>query len=306
MIRKLSILFTLILFACTGTEDIKLPVTTSSEKALELYNEGIKYSDKWEGREAQQKFAAALRIDPNFILANLYAGSDDPALVRQYRARAVENKSNGTESEEIKVDMWLAQREGRQTDAMNLAKRLIELYPNSSEPYIILGDLQSQAQDFEAAIETYEKATKINPKNLDAWFGLFTHQIPINYYYKLAPESLRSREKAVYYADKMIEVAPDNPRSYNLRANIDRKFSDFENAKKYYQRALDVCNETGSSLKPTTLLVAGHNYMFSGDNETAMKFYQEAQDVSENGESKEIWAIIKGFYIYITMIFIQL
>ena len=40
-----------------------------------------------------------------------------------------------------------------------------------------------------AAIETYEKATKINPKNLDAWFGLFTHQIPINYYYKLAPEN---------------------------------------------------------------------------------------------------------------------
>ena len=294
MIRKLSILFTLVLFACTVTEDIKLPVTTSSEKALELYNEGIKYSDKWEGREAQQKFAAALRIDPNFILANLYAGSDDPALVRQYRARAVENKSNGTESEEIKVDMWLARREGRQTDAMNLAKRLIELYPNSSEPYIILGDMQSQAQDFEAAIETYEKATKINPKNLDAWFGLFTHQIPINYYYKLAPESLRSREKAVYYADKMIEVAPDNPRSYNLRANIDRKFSDFENAKKYYQRALDVCNETGSSLKPTTLLVAGHNYMFSGDNKTAMKFYQEAQDVSENGDSKRNMGFYKG------------
>ena len=136
--------------------------------------------------------------------------------------------------------MWLAQREGRQTDAMNLAKRLIELYPNSSEPYIILGDLQSQAQDFEAAIETYEKATKINPKNLDAWFGLFTHQIPINYYYKLAPESLRSREKAVYYADKMIEVAPNNPRSYNLRANIDRKDVTFEDAKKYYQKALDM------------------------------------------------------------------
>ena len=100
MIRRFSILITLFLAACTSTNDIKLPVTTSSEKALELYNEAIEFSDKWEGREAQQKFAAALRIDPNFILANLYAGSEDPAIVRQYRTRALENKSNGSESEE--------------------------------------------------------------------------------------------------------------------------------------------------------------------------------------------------------------
>ena len=57
----------------------------SSEKALELYNEALEYQSKWEGREARQKMAAALRIDPNFILANLYAGADDPSLVRQYR-----------------------------------------------------------------------------------------------------------------------------------------------------------------------------------------------------------------------------
>ena len=79
----------------------------------------------------------------------------------------------------------------------------------------------------------------------------------------------------------------------------------FENAKKYYQKALDVCNETGSSAKGTTSSGSGHNYMFSGDNETSMKFYQEAQDVSEK-HSKKIWAFIKGFYIYTTMIFIQL
>ena len=34
--------------------------------------------------------------------------------------------------------------------------------------------------------------------------------------------------------------------------------------------------------------------MFSGDNENAMKFYQEAQDVSENGESKRNMGYYKG------------
>jgi len=268
MLKKLLIITALVFSACSSIEDVPLPITTSSEKALELYNEAFEFRKKWEAREAQQKMAAALRIDPNFILANLYAGAEEASLVRQYRSRAVQNKSSGTEAEEIQVDIWIANREGRQNDAMVLAKKLIEKYPNSSEPYVILGDMQSQAQQFEKAIETYTKATEINPKNLDAWFGLFTHQIPINYYYKLAPENLRSVEKAIYYADKMIEVAPNNPRSYNLRANIDRKESNFEEAKKYYQKALDICNETGSSAKPTTLLVGGHNHMFSGDNKT--------------------------------------
>ena len=101
--------------------------------------------------------AAALRIDPNFILANLYAGADEASLVRQYRSRAVANKSNGTESEEIKVDIWLAKEKEDKKDAMELAKRLIDLYPNSSEPYVILGDMQSQATEFEDAIESYNK-----------------------------------------------------------------------------------------------------------------------------------------------------
>ena len=34
--------------------------------------------------------------------------------------------------------------------------------------------------------------------------------------------------------------------------------------------------------------------MLSGDNETAMKFYQEAQDVSENGDSKRNMGFYKG------------
>ena len=74
MFKKLLFTTVLILNACSSVEDVPLPVTSSSEKALELYNEAMEYADKWEAREAQQKMAAALRIDPNFILANLYAG----------------------------------------------------------------------------------------------------------------------------------------------------------------------------------------------------------------------------------------
>ena len=83
MLKRLFFITSLFLAACSTVEDVPLPVTSSSEKALELYNEALEYQSKWEGREARQKMAAALRIDPNFILANLYAGADEASLVRQ-------------------------------------------------------------------------------------------------------------------------------------------------------------------------------------------------------------------------------
>ena len=90
MFKRILLISTLLLMACSNVEDVPLPITTSSEKALQLYKEAMAHRNKWEGREAQQTMAAALRIDPNFILANLYAGADEASLVRQYRSRAIE------------------------------------------------------------------------------------------------------------------------------------------------------------------------------------------------------------------------
>ena len=57
MFKKILILSALVFSACSSVEDVPLPITTSSEKALELYNEALEYRKKWEGREARQKMA---------------------------------------------------------------------------------------------------------------------------------------------------------------------------------------------------------------------------------------------------------
>ena len=55
MLKRLFFITSLFLAACSTVEDVPLPVTSSSEKALELYNEALEYQSKWEGREARQK-----------------------------------------------------------------------------------------------------------------------------------------------------------------------------------------------------------------------------------------------------------
>jgi len=44
MFKKLLFTTVLILNACSSVEDVPLPVTSSSEKALDLYNEAMEYA----------------------------------------------------------------------------------------------------------------------------------------------------------------------------------------------------------------------------------------------------------------------
>ena len=89
---------------------------------------------------------------------------------------------------------------------------------------------------FDDAIESYKRQQiliqKILMLGLDCLLIKFLLIIFINLRLKI----FGHEQKAIFYADKMIEVAPNSPRSYNLRANIDRKDSNFEEAKKFIKK----------------------------------------------------------------------
>ena len=57
--------------------------TTGLKKASAAQNQ------QDENLEAQNNFSAALRVDPNFVMANLYGGTNDPLQNRKYRNTAV-------------------------------------------------------------------------------------------------------------------------------------------------------------------------------------------------------------------------
>ena len=71
MFKKIFMVSLLILSACSNVKDEPLPVTSSSEKAIEFFNKAVYHVWQGEWNEGKNNFQSALRIDPNFVMANL-------------------------------------------------------------------------------------------------------------------------------------------------------------------------------------------------------------------------------------------
>ena len=280
MFKKILLITALILSACSSVKDQPLPVTTSSDKALEFFNSAVRHWEHGEPDEARANFQSALRVDPNFVMANLWGWSEDPVQTRKYREVAVSNKDKVSEAEKLLVEMWEAGRDGNTTKQMEFAKELVNKYPNSSDSYVELGNMYKNETKLDGAIENYNKALKLNPDNYQAYAQLAQlHVVTGNNI--MLPKERQSRQKAVEYAEEMIRIRPLSPFAHQIRANIERQNSNFEEGNKLYQKMIDVCNETGSTAKGRALLVSAHNLMFSGKFDQSMNRYDEAVAISE-------------------------
>ena len=168
-----------LIISCSKTLDVPLPITSADAKALELYNQGYNLLIQNEWLEAKNLFEEALTIDPDLILANLFISETDPNKRKNYRDHAIANNNNGSEAEKLRVNIYVADRDGRLKDVVNFSKELVNKYPNSSEAYTILGNAYTAVQDFDNAIVLYNKALKINSEQFLAWRGLASHQVNI-------------------------------------------------------------------------------------------------------------------------------
>ena len=273
-----SILLTI--FSCTTSTDVPLPITSASEEALELFKRGYFHHSQIEGYEAKELYEQALSLDPEFILANLYVPETDPNKRKEFRDRAIANKNNGNEAEKLRVEIYVANRDGRLKDVVNISKELVNKHPNSSEAYVILGNAYTSVRDFDNAIAQYNKALEINPEQYLAWRGLAAQQVNIGNNI-LLPKSRQTKALALKYTKGMVNSRPKAPFSYQLQANVERQYSDFAAAKPLYQKMVDVAEETGSSMKGSAYNVLAHNYLFGGDGKTARENYDKAIALSK-------------------------
>ena len=269
----------LTIFSCTTSTDVPLPITTVSEDALDLFNRGYFHDSQNEWIEAKGLYEQALSLDPDFILANLYVPETDPNKRKEFRDRAIANKNNGNETEKLRVEIYVANRDGRLNDVVNVSKELVNKHPNSSEAYVILGNAYTSVRDFDNAIAQYNKALEINPEQYLAWRGLAAQQVNIGNNI-LLPKSRQTKALALKYTKGMVKTRSKSPFSYQVRANVERQYGDFSAAKPLYQKMVDVAEETGSSMKGSAYNVFAHNYLFGGDGETARENYDKAITLS--------------------------
>ena len=165
MFKKYFLFTAIFLATCSSVEDVPLPITSTSEKAVEFFNKAVYHVEQGEWNEGKNNFQSALRIDPNFVMANLWGWSEDPIQNRKLTETAISNKDKASDAERLRVEMMMAGREGDQATRLKLAEELVEKYPNTSESYEVLADMYREQYKLDDAIANYDKALKINPDN---------------------------------------------------------------------------------------------------------------------------------------------
>ena len=284
MLKKLLLTTALVLSGCSSVKDVPLPFASTNEKATEFFNKAGYHFDQGEWQEARDNFQSALRVDPNFIMANIWGWSEDPVQTRKYRETAIANKENANDAEKIMIEMLEARRNGKASERLELAKELVNKYSSSSEAHVILGNVYTSQDNLDKAIESYENALKVNPDNYNAWKELAKHHIVVGNN-NMLPKDKQDKSKAVKYAEEMLRIRPKAPNAHQFRANIERQHSNFDEANKLYQKMVDVCNETGSTAKSTALIISAHNLLFSGQLNNSMTRYDEAIAISESPQT---------------------
>ena len=292
-----GIIFIALLFsACSKKPVIELPITTASPKALEYYKKAMEYYKTTDWPEGWAMLDSALLFDPNFALASLNRWHPDPDIRTKNRKKAYSLMGEVSSAEKYILKSNQFGDAGNSDSALYNIQKLVEENPTSYLAHNYLGVMHESRREFSESWTAFEKAISLNKNNYLAnsflWDLHFSENGPV----KLGADKEKYVEIASQYIDELIRIRPKSGHPYHSKANLYRKLGHFEKAKPLYEKSIQ--KRKGSSAEGTALIVSGHNYMFSGDFETARNRYEKAVQTSPKKEGKF------GLNNYITLSFV--
>ena len=290
---KVFLLVTIILSGCSKKDVIKLPITTSSPKALELYNRAMLSFEVGDDPEKRADLDSALALDPDFAMALEMYDSQDPLLKKEHREKAKSLFQKITEAEKKMIEIRESYRNGDMDKALDNAKWLVNNHGDSYESYVWLGQVQSDRYELDDAIKTLKTAIELNPDCYDAYSLLMGHHIAAGLQVML-PEEKRDIELGMKYGDELIRTRGDHGFPYHFKANVYRQQGKFEKAKPLYEKSIQ--KRKGLSSEGTAYVVSGHNYMFGGDLKTARERYASAIKLVDKKPNP--WFILNQYLTY--------
>jgi tetratricopeptide (TPR) repeat protein len=209
----------------------KVPITTSSSEARELYLRGRALAEALRATDARKYYEQAVAKDPQFALAFVglanTSGTTKAFIDAVGKAVALAPKvSEGERHIILGLEAGLKGEPDLQADHYS---RLVKAYPNDERARMLLGTYYFGRQDFATAVEQYVRATKIN-----AEFSPVYNQL--GYAYR-AQEKYVESERAF---QKYIDLLPTDPNPYDSYAELLMKTGRFEESIKYYEKALSI------------------------------------------------------------------
>ncbi len=230
LVRALTICALPLVFAgFSEAGNKKIPITTSSQEARELFLKGRDLQERLQGQESLQYFEKAIAKDPNFAIAYLNLANSQPTAKGFFEQldKAVALADKASEGERLMILGVQAGANGDVVKQKEYYQKLVAVFPDDERAHNLLGNYLFGQQQFEQAIEAYKKATAIAP-SFSPPYNL------LGYSYR-SVENYTEAEKAF---QKYIKLIPNDPNPYDSYAELLLKMGRFDESIKQYQAAL--------------------------------------------------------------------
>lgn len=216
----------------------KIPITTPSDSARELFMRARKLNETLKPYEAHNVFLQAVSMDPSFAMGEYYLASTSPnaAELNVHLRNAVARAGAVSPGERLMILGLQARTHADRALARQLAESLVTLYPNDERARFVLGSVYAAQQQYAAEIAQFEKAISLEPT-----YSLAYNQI--GYAYR-AVGDFNAAESAF---KKYIALIPDDPNPHDSYAELLLKMGRFDASIAEYKKALALDEHFGAS-----------------------------------------------------------
>lgn len=254
--------------AQTAAGGDKIPITTTSSEARDLYLKGRDLAEKLRATDARQYYQQAVAKDPGFALG--YVGLANTAGTNREFIDAVKRAVAlaGSVSEGER-HMILALDEGLKGNPAGVLKHyteLVRLFPGDERAHNLLGNTYFGRQEYDTAAGHFVRATTINP----------TYSQPYNqlgYAYRF----LDKFSEAETAFEKYVQLIPNDPNPYDSHAELLMKMGRFDESIKAYEKALSIDPKFVASY-----VGIGNNHLAAGRPDQARTAFSRIDAVARN------------------------
>ena len=274
--KKRFLILTALLITITTT-CIAFANSNNFEKELatndtqELVNKAFAYSKANQNKKALKLCDKAITIEPNNEQAYVLKIISLNNLKKTTEANTVLNEAikelPNSSILNFQKGMTIA-KNGDLKEALVFLNKSAELEP-TDKIYMVIGDLCSNANEHEKAIEAYTNAIKINPKLVKAYMGRAKDCGDIGNY-KCSLENYETLKK----------MYPDNPLYYHMTSLYKTNTKDLDGA------MVDIDKAISMSKKPEATFYSQKAWVYLEKKEykEAIKYAKEALKINPNDE----------------------
>jgi tetratricopeptide (TPR) repeat protein len=263
----------------------KMPITTASDGARQLYLKGRDLSERLRATDARQYYQQAVAKDPNFALGHVglanTSGTNKEFIDAVTRAAAL--AGNVSPAERHWILAIEAGMKGNPSAVLKHYTELVRLLPGDERAQTLLGNVYFGRQEYESAVGHFVKATTINPA-----FSQPYNQL--GYAYRFL-DKFTEAETAF---KKYIELIPSDPNPYDSYAELLLKMGRFDESIATYQKAL--------SIDPNFIashIGIGNNHLAAGRPEQARAAFAQIAKVARNtGERRTAHLWTTAAYVH--------